>query len=299
VPQIAFHYWLDERVDRFQKEFRWSKKLAFLALRAVEYEFQQSLGLESAVLTATHPDHLRDILGAVQQEQVARTINSRRPEDSILVISLRDEIMRFQDHSDLPESERNWSPAQRFQQRLWSEEYAVHDVDGHYLGQGIPFVLDERGSLNQRCAERMWEVTATVQGDLLSETSPLAPVFLIKRNSFSSQWCDGLGDGERYQVGSMPPVSRLFHPSRQGGGEAAAIEQTTAMLQPWFNVPRSEFYRNAYEEGASDEFAGRGLYGEYVLLFPWDGLLDHGFPLEQVEDVLLRFDYLSVDDLAL
>jgi hypothetical protein len=95
----------------------------------------------------------------------------------------------------------------------------------------------------------------------------------------------------------MPPTSRLFHPSQQGGTEAAGIVETRAMLQPWFNVPRSELYRASYAEGASDELAGRGLYGDYVLLFPWDGLLDQGFHLEQVEDVLIRFDYLSVDDI--
>ena len=45
------------------------------------------------------------------------------------------------------------------------------------------------------------------------------------------------------------------------------------------------------------ELAGRGLYGDYVLLFP-KALIDGGFPIEKVEDVLLRFDYLSVDNLS-
>jgi hypothetical protein len=145
----------------------------------------------------------------------------------------------------------------------------------------------------------VWRVTATMQGDLLEENAPAAPVFLVKRNSFASQWCDGRGPEDEYQVGSVPATSHLFHPEDRGGSEAESITHTTAMLMPWFNVRRSDFYREGYEEGSSDELAGRGLYGEYILLFPWDGLLQAGFPLEQVEDVLIRFDYLSVDDLPL
>jgi hypothetical protein len=170
------------------------------------------------------------------------------------------------------------------------------------LGQGIPFSLDAQGPLALRCAEKLWRVSATLQGDALGQDAPAAPVFLMKRNHFSSQWCDGRGDGSSYQTGSMQPVSTLFHPDDRGGSEAAVLEKTTAMLYPWFNVRRSELYRRAYEEGASEELSGRGLYGDYVLLFPWKGLLEpqpaeRGFPLEQLEDVLLRFDYLSVDDI--
>ncbi len=62
-------------------------------------------------------------------------------------------------------------------------------------------------------------------------------------------------------------------------------------------MPRSDLFRDAYAEGASQELAGRGLYGDYVLLFPASGLLSNGFPLSKVEDVLLRFDYLAVDNL--
>jgi hypothetical protein len=299
VPQISFHYWLDERVDRFARDFAWAKQLTYLALRAVEYEYQQSLAITDDVLRATHPDQLLDAIHVMQQEQLTRTINSRRPEDSIIVLSLRDEIMRVEDRGGVPEGERDWPPQTRFQHRLWSPEYAVYDDGGEYLGQGIPFTLDERGALELRCAERLWRVTATIQGDLLDETAPHAPVFLIQENSFASQWCDGRGDDTPYQVGSMPPTSRLFPPGDRGGSEAAGIHHVTAMMQPWFNVRRSDFYREGYEEGASEELAGRGLYGDYILLFPWHGLLDHEFPLEQVEDVLIRFDYLSVDDISL
>ncbi len=94
----------------------------------------------------------------------------------------------------------------------------------------------------------------------------------------------------------------------------ASYSYTTAMLYPWFNVQRSTFYGEQYVEGASEELAGRGLYGEYVLLFPYYGMLeppsdcqissdpacaDPFRDLARIEDVLIRFDYYSVDDLPL
>ena len=74
-------------------------------------------------------------------------------------------------------------------------------------------------------------------------------------------------------------------------------EFTAASIYPWFNIRKTDFYKTTYQDGDSEELAGRGLYGDYVLLFPQQ-LLDGGFPIEKVEDVLLRFDYLSVDNLA-
>lgn len=297
VPGIAFHYWLDERVERFEKDFEWARRLTYFAMRAVEYEFQQSLPLRDEVLAARHPDQLEDAIRTMQQAQISRTINSRRPEEAGLVLSLRDEVLRLAPQFPTQAGERAWSPAVRFQHRLWSPEYAVYDREGAYLGQGIPFTLTESGALQHRCAERLWQMTATIQGDLLDVGAPAAPVFVVKRNLFQSQWCDGHGDGDVYQSGSLKPASSLFQEDR-GGLEAAAVPYTTAMLYPWFNISRSDFYRVAYAEGASTELAGRGIYGDYLLIFPWDGLLDQGFALDQVEDVLLRFDYVSVDDLT-
>jgi hypothetical protein len=184
----------------------------------------------------------------------------------------------------------------------------MYDENGDYLGQGIPFSLKETGALEYRCAERLWRVNATVQGDVIDVSTPNVPVLLLKRNTFTSQWCDGKegSDDETYQLGSVRPSAELFRP----GGSASADGETgafsSALLFPWFNVIRSEFYREQYLEGSSEELAGRGLYGDYVLLFPESGLLEwtdedpeNDFALDRVEDVLVRFDLLSVDDLAL
>jgi hypothetical protein len=314
VPSVAHHYWLDERIDRFRMDFAWAKRLTYLAVRAVEYEFQQSLTLENEVLEAANPNALLNVIIALDQEQAGRTINGRRPEETSVVLSLREDVLQTYDRShppdELPRGERYWNASRRFAERLRSPEFAVYDENGDYLGQGIPFSLKATGALEYRCAERLWRVNATVQGDVIDVTTPSVPVLLLKRNTFTSQWCDGKGgrenDNETYQLGSVRPSAELFRP----GGSASADGETgafsSALLFPWFNVIRSEFYREQYLEGSSEELAGRGLYGDYVLLFPESGLLEwtdadpeNDFALNRVEDVLVRFDLLSVDDLAL
>jgi hypothetical protein len=298
IPDLAFHYWLDERLARFDADLEWSRQLTYLAMRAVEWELQASLGLRDEVLRATHPDQLGDVLRTLQQERLSRTINGRRPDGSQVVLSLRDDVLGLTPRAAAQPGDRAWTARERFQHRLWSPAYAVYADDGSYLGQGIPFALAEQGELELRCAERLWRVTATVQGDLAGEAAPDLPLVLVQRNSFASQWCSGRGDGSPHQVGAMLPPSQLFHPDDHGGSEAAGLASVAAMLHPYFNVPRHDFHGDGYTQGSSEELAGRGLYADYVLLFPWKGLLEHGFALEQVEDVLLRFDYESVDDLG-
>ncbi|MFH0900955.1 MAG: hypothetical protein V2A73_10030, partial [Pseudomonadota bacterium] len=299
VPSIAHDYWLDERIDRFRREMEWARMLTFLAMRAVEYEFQQQLDLREQIIKARHPDELAQAVQTLRQEQLTRTIGGRRPEGGSIVLSVRDDVLDLASRETFSRSERNWEQRIRFQQRLWDPEYAVFDRDKRYLGQGIPIVLTPEGALRQRCAERLWRVVATIQGDLLGVETPSAPVFLLARNLFLRQWCDGHGDGSGLQAGAMQSQLRLRLPTGGNGDSSLSPPYATAMLYPWLNVPRSLFYSDGYGEGGSNELAGRGLYGEYVLLFPWDGLLEYGFPLEQVEDVLLRFDYLSVDDLSM
>jgi hypothetical protein len=88
-------------------------------------------------------------------------------------------------------------------------------------------------------------------------------------------------------------------------GKAEDIQGfSAAALYPWFNVRRFDFYGADYQKGSSEELAGRGLYGDYILLFPKQILVPSlapprpAFPLDSVEDVLFRIDYLSVDNLG-
>lgn len=299
VTRYSHHYWLDEAIDSFERDFEHAQRLTFMALRAIEYEFQQSLDLRQDILGAKTPEELQNAIVLLRQEQFTRTLNSRRPEESQLVMSLRDQILRIDDQDSDVAGERDWSATESFRDRVMSGTNAVFDDLGTYLGQGIRFDLLPDGALEHRCGERLWSMTATLQGDLLDVDAPNTSVFVIRNNSFSSQWCEGHEEeGAAYQTASMLPVGGLFQPDNQGGSESFGLSKITAMLQPWFNVPRSEFYKESYSEGASEEFAGRGLYGEYTILFPWKGLLEDGFPLERVEDILIRFDYISVDNLT-
>jgi hypothetical protein len=293
----AHSYWFDDKVSRFRTEFEWSRKLTYLAMLAVEYEFQQSLPYRGDVLTAANPDKLEQVVLGLKQEQISRTVNGRRPESASTVISLRDDVLTIDDRSQITiAGERNWTPAQRFEGRLRNGGYAYYASDGTYLGQGVPFDLAPQGILEDRCGERMWRVTATIQGDGLSDTTPNAPILLLKSNTFSSQWCDtGGADIPGMQSSSVHPTTQLFRPG-DSPVTSDATGFTPALMYPWFNIRRTDFYKQTYQDGSSEELAGRGLYGQYVLLFPKQ-LLDSGFPLEKVEDVLLRIDYLSVDNL--
>jgi hypothetical protein len=309
VSTVAHHYWTSEKIDRFNNDFAWAKRMTYLAMRAVEYEFQQSLPLRQAVLTASHPDQLHEALRTLQQEVGTRTINRRRPSEASIVLSLRDELLALPDHTADVTGERKLTATRGLQQRLTDPRFAVYDKNGKWLGQGIPFNLGPEGALNYRCGERLWRITATVQGDGLSETQPGVSLLVLKRNTFGSQWCEGQGDGSKFQYGSVQPSRRLFGEHGTGALESQANGFSTALLYPWFNIRRTDFYKDSYRDGASEELAGRGLYGDYTLLFPRDVLegtandtnacvaSQRRFPLEQVEDVLIRFDYLSVDNL--
>jgi hypothetical protein len=298
VASYSHNYWFDEKAERFKTDLEWARRMTYLALEAIEYEFQQSLPFRRDILVAHNPGELEGVVRSLKQEQGARTLNRRRPEESSVVLSLRDDVLGITDRSqETGAGERAWTPAQRIQGRISTPAYAYYGDDGRYLGQAVPFTLGPDGILATRCGERLWRVSATVQGDGLSDGSPNAPLLLLKRNTFASQWCDAEGDQRGgLQSGRIYPSEQLFKPGTNVKlGDAN--DTTAALLTPWFNVRRTDFYKNTYRDGSSEELAGRGLYGDYVLLFPKE-LLDRGFPLEKVEDVLLRIDYLSVDNLS-
>ena len=50
LSSLGHQFWVDEKVEQFKKEFEWARRLAFLAMRAVEYEFQQSLPFRSQIV---------------------------------------------------------------------------------------------------------------------------------------------------------------------------------------------------------------------------------------------------------
>ncbi len=304
-PSKAHHMWIDERKDRFINDFAWAQRVSYLAAKAMEYEFQQSLSVKDAILEAQLPNDLQNAVNEMEREQAARTINRARPQEATTVLSLRKDILptaylRMEDESafngDVYAYETHARDIQvsKLQRMLVSDKYAMYDPDGLYMGQGIPFRMSPQGELRQRCGERLWTVSASLQGFNLNIDQPVIPLYFMKRNTFESQWCDGHGDGSQFQTGGIRPSANLFRDQGETTSEAQTQAFTWSLLQPYVNTPRNEFYRETYAEGSTEELAGRGLYGDYILLFPWDGLLEYDFGIQNVEDVLLRFDYLSV-----
>jgi hypothetical protein len=94
-------------------------------------------------------------------------------------------------------------------------------------------------------------------------------------------------------------------------GDMAVPDEVTAAsrarMQAYFNVPRATFEDDKYAGGETSELAARGLYGDYALYFA-AGVLSvprrdavgfvtghsDGLDLSEIDDVLLRVDYVSV-----
>ena len=62
-------------------------------------------------------------------------------------------------------------------------------------------------------------------------------------------------------------------------------------------MTRAQLESDSYFNGSSRELAGRGLYGDYALFIPAESLSragGAGLDLSRLDDVLVRFDYVSV-----
>ena len=63
------------------------------------------------------------------------------------------------------------------------------------------------------------------------------------------------------------------------------------------DITQAQLEDDTYFNGSSRELAGRGLYGDYILSIPAESLTvtgGTGLDLTRVDDILLRFDYVSV-----
>jgi hypothetical protein len=169
--------------------------------------------------------------------------------------------------------------------------------------------LGEPGTISlltgEDCAERTWLVNAIILGqDLVDDGSSFVRIQLRHRNTFFSQWClEPAEEMGLMQSASVRPSRNLFKDpvygqpgDNVGTSSHEQSEYTRARIQAYLNKTREEFSREAYVQGSSDELACRALYGEYALFFPADYLAmgGNGLHLDRIEDILLRFDYVSV-----
>jgi hypothetical protein len=318
IPTMAHDYWLDEDADRYVRAMDTARRLTSLAVRAVEYERQAILGdLRLAVLSAQLPADLEEVVQSLQPLVRSPGINGRDPQDLPLVLSLRHEILQLADQQADPPGNLALTEAERFRLYIQAPRFAVFDEDGEWLGQRVPFSLAPLAALGLRdaggvpifaeedCAERLWSVNASIQGgDALfrgDRTSSCSEnrcrITLEKSNTFYSQTCDG----GAFQVASVRPSRNLLS---DGSGAVSGEEErfSRARIGTALNVPADAFEAGDYDDGASSELAGRGLYGEYALVIPAssisvledDGSYTDGLVLDAVDDIILRIDYTSV-----
>ena len=164
---------------------------------------------------------------------------------------------------------------------------------------GLPLLTGED------CAERLWSLNAAVLGtDLYAGgDATFARIDVQKSNSFFSQWCSPPSSDDLFQVASIRPTRNLFREPGYGGDVTPELAEDPgelfgrARIEAYFNVERAEFESDEYESGATAELAARGLYGNYALFIPASSISDGqsaGLVLDNVDDILLRLDYVSV-----
>ncbi len=327
VPALGLEFWLNEKVEQYGAAFRSARRAAYLGVLAVEYEYQLSTIERQNVLSATKVSELRGVLERLRNLAATGTVKGRAPSELHSVVSLRSNLLQLADQSSLPSGWHTLTDAQRFQLVLTSPRFAVYSQTGEYLGQELPFrvaplsklALGSPGGValltGSDCAERVWSVNAALQGDgVIAGDATRARLTLKKRNRFFSQWCGAAPVGApAFQLSATRPSRNLFLdpfadylPGRPGSApnpavtvdaSAEADAYSSARLQPAVNVSRADLETDAYFNGSSRELAGRGLYGDYALFFPAEVLSksgSEGLKLERLDDVLLRFDYVSV-----
>lgn len=306
---------LSEAAARFTRRMDYARRVTYLAVRAVEYEFQASLKDRQTVLAATRPDELEAVAQSLSTWVNAGKVGGASPGSLHAVVSLREHLLQLGNLAGDPAGQKGLTDVERFRLLLTSRQFADYDEDGNYLGQLLPFGMAPLGTLglgksqglpivaDNDCAERLWSVNAAVLGEGVYEgnVSSFTRLDLLKKNTFFSQWCKEPTEDEPFQVASVRPAINLLQdpadPNRHKPTDQDVNDYTRGRMQPYLNVSREEFEQEDYAQGATTELAGRGLYGDYALFIPKSALsLDGsaGLRLEKIEDILLRLDYVSV-----
>ncbi len=312
--------WYNEELTTYGRKLRLARRAAYLAVRAVEYEYQMSSSYRSDVLQAQTPVELEQVLTELRQVANTNSVQGARPSDLTQIVSLKDHLLQLGDRSDAPAGWQTLTPTERFRKMLVDPKYEVYK-DGVFVGRRIPFeiaplsVLD-RGEFqgipivsDNSCAERLWSVNVTFEGpdgEVLRGINPAVNLEIRKRNTFYSNYCDGTqGD---FQVACVRPSRNLFREPGVGEGISGVTGQSEvdgfskARIQARANISPQDFASASYTDGSSTELAARGLFGQYSLFIPATSLAQSsggqptgdGVVLNKVDDILLRIDYVSV-----
>jgi hypothetical protein len=302
------------KTEAYRRAMRVAQRMVYLAVRAVEYEWQVSREDRATVLAATTPEELRAVLDELETDVGAGNLGGQSPENLHVVVSVRDHLLQLANREEWADGHHTCGSAEQLQLLFTSPRYAHYDAEGEYQGQLIPLPIAPLGVIGigdaggillltgADCAERVWSVNATLHGDaLVEDEASFTRIELLQRNTFYSQWCEEPGVGEpQLQSSSVRPSRNLFKDPVWAGDfgnqNPDESEYVRARLQAYHNVSRSDFEAEAYNQGSSEELAARGLFGEYALFFPAEYLHgdgEGGLFLNRLDDVLLRIDYVS------
>lgn len=288
---IAFHYWLDEKIATYQRQFATARRYSYLALRAVEYDKQESYvatvagkPVRAAVIGAAHPAVLSAQLDLMLAQTATRRINGQLPSLQHVTFDLGAKFFGLSIGSPLL--------GHQFAAHL----RPVYDTAGHYMGEGFRFSFVPRAdeAPADRCAERIWRVAVGGVGFPTNDPSNMR-LKLFKRSSFASHQCGT----DELRTATWRPEANLL----AGAGEPASYEPGPAYTAADVGFERLDVAGalDAFREsdtaynGSSTELSLQGLYGDYVLLLPQIAL-DHGLVANALTDLNLRFDFLSGDN---
>lgn len=284
------HFWLDDHINAYRAHFRYAQRLTYLALRAFEYESQQSLPLGSSILAARVPGPLNAALLALEQ-RIA-------PMQGVLgyihgefapVMSLRDEILGL-GTGFAPPGFPNLTPIESLRAFLKSDAAKIY-IDGVYRGRGIRFALRPPPWAEISCAERIWRITTGLVVDGFPVNN--ARMMLMMENSFGSQRCR-FNEQEDLFIARIRPEHNLLVGDDGNYDDGSFVQPSRYSEMGVTGLPNaSRESMEALPEGAHAGFAGRGLYANYILIFPPLQFDNESF-LSRVKDVLFRFDIVEV-----
>jgi hypothetical protein len=295
------HYWLDESIEQFDRHMRYARRLAYLALRAFEWEAQESLGLGGAAMTAALPDDVIEIVEALEQRNGPMQDELGIIGDTTIVLSLRDDILQLEDlaASTTPLPGDPPLTAEGALRRLLASDATKLYEDGEYLGHGIRFPMEPAAWSQFTCAERTWKVSVSLQIDSQPGGGELnnGSLVLLQSNAFASQQCRAAERGELH-VARVTPFKNLL----TGDAPPAFTESPShSAMRVDANKNLTRAVLETMPAPGEIGFAGRGVFGQYILLFPSETFEPTGQAswLPRVRDVLIRFDLVEVTNAPL
>jgi hypothetical protein len=223
-----------------------------------------------------------------------------------LVLSLRDDILRIADlsqRSSRLDGTAPLTPTEAFRQLLTSDATKIYDVNGGYVGHGIRFSLRPGEVDAQTCAERLSRIKPSVTLDNASQQIVHTRLVLAATNTFGSQVCGANTSSGTLQLARVQPSQALLVGDAVPSFPNPSAFSTTGLF-PLINSSLDTLRTMTFPGDDPSAFAGRGYFGDYILIFPDDPISCtparcdgwSSDALQKVTDVLLRFDIVEQDN---